>query len=91
MSKAEHGPWIESNVHEGETYCKKCLTRSIFAAYRSCDPPLVQKPKPRQPLTDEQINTIIEKLDPIFLDVPANFLTEFTRAVEQAHEIGIKP
>lgn len=37
----KHGPWVESTLHEGETYCKRCLTRSIFAGNRECDPHIV--------------------------------------------------
>lgn len=41
----KHGPWVESTLHEGETYCKRCLTRSIFAGNRECDPHIVAEPE----------------------------------------------
>lgn len=34
----EHGPWIESTLHEGETYCQHCRIRSIFRLERECEP-----------------------------------------------------
>jgi hypothetical protein len=37
----EHGPWIESTLHEGETYCQHCRIRSIFRLERECDPRVV--------------------------------------------------
>lgn len=40
----EHGPWLPSQYEEGETYCKRCLTRNIFADKRACDPHIVQGP-----------------------------------------------
>jgi len=40
----KHGPWVESTLHEGETYCKRCLTRSVFAGNRECDPHIVEAP-----------------------------------------------
>jgi hypothetical protein len=36
-----HGPWLPSSYDEGETYCKRCLTRSVFADKRACDPHIV--------------------------------------------------
>ena len=45
----KHGPWVESTLHEGETYCKRCLTRSIFAGDRECDPHIVEAPAAPQP------------------------------------------
>lgn len=40
----EHGPWIESTIHEGETYCKRCLVRSVFAGHKKCEPHAVAVP-----------------------------------------------
>lgn len=37
----EHGPWVESNIHDGETYCARCLVQSVFALHRKCDPHIV--------------------------------------------------
>ena len=34
------------------------------------------------PLTDEQIDEIVNRLDPLFLDVPQGFTTDFARAIE---------
>lgn len=34
----EHGPWVPSSLHEGETYCKRCLMRSIFLGKKKCEP-----------------------------------------------------
>jgi hypothetical protein len=39
------------------------------------------------PLTDEQIDEIVNRLDPLFLDVPQSFTTDFARAIEAAHGI----
>jgi hypothetical protein len=39
------------------------------------------------PLTDEQIDEIVNRLDPLFLDVPESFTTDFARAIEAAHGI----
>ena len=44
----------------------------------------------RQPLTDEQIVAIIERLDPLFLDAPVGFELDFARAIEAAHNIGVE-
>lgn len=49
----KHGPWVESTLHEGETYCKRCLTRSIFAGNRECDPHIVAE-------TEEPAAQIVE-------------------------------
>ena len=45
------------------------------------------RPQPK-PLTVEQIDGIINDLDPIFLDTPTGFEEDFCRAVERAHGIG---
>ena len=45
----EHGPWVESNIHEGETYCKCCLVRSVFAGCKKCEPHIVSAPAAPQP------------------------------------------
>lgn len=45
----EHGPWVESNIHEGETYCKRCLVRSVFAGHKKCEPHIVSAPAAPQP------------------------------------------
>lgn len=45
----EHGPWIESNIHNGETYCKRCLVRSVFAGHKKCEPHIVSAPAAPQP------------------------------------------
>lgn len=37
----QHGPWIESGIHRGETYCQRCHVRSIFSGQRKCDPHVV--------------------------------------------------
>lgn len=37
----EHGPWLPSQYHEDETYCQRCLTRSIFRDKRPCNPHIV--------------------------------------------------
>jgi len=82
----KHGPWVESTLHEGETYCKRCRTRSIFAGDRECDPHIVAAPAApqpaQQPLTDEQIKDIhwSKPMDEF----------QFARAIEQAHGIGVK-
>ena len=34
----KHGPWKPSQFDDYETYCAHCLTRSIFAHSRRCDP-----------------------------------------------------
>ena len=34
----KHGPWKPSQFDDDETYCAHCLTRSIFAHSRRCDP-----------------------------------------------------
>jgi len=34
----KHGPWKPSQFDDNETYCAHCLTRSIFAHSRRCDP-----------------------------------------------------
>ena len=34
----EHGPWLESTLHEGETYCERCLCRSVFRDKKECKP-----------------------------------------------------
>lgn len=34
----KHGPWKPSQFDSTETYCAHCLTRSIFAHSRRCDP-----------------------------------------------------
>jgi hypothetical protein len=39
------------------------------------------------PLTDEQIDEIVNRLDPLFLDVPESFTTDFAQAIEAAHGI----
>lgn len=53
----EHGPWVESPTHEGETYCKRCLVRSVFAGHKKCEPHIVSAPAApqpaQQPLTDD--------------------------------------
>ena len=41
-----------------------------------------------KPLTDKQIDAIVERLDPLFLDTPMGFVKDFARAIEAAH--GIK-
>jgi hypothetical protein len=38
--------------------------------------------QPAVPLTDEQIDEIVNRLDPLFLDVPQGFTTDFVRAIE---------
>ena len=50
--------------------------------------PFYTTPPQRKPLTDEEIDAIIQKLDPLFLDTPTGFEIEFARAIEAAH--GIK-
>jgi hypothetical protein len=37
----KHGPWLPSAYDEGETYCQRCKTRSIFASNRQRDPHIV--------------------------------------------------
>lgn len=37
----KHGPWLQSEYDENETYCQRCKTRSIFANNRQCDPHIV--------------------------------------------------
>lgn len=39
----QHGPWIESGIHLGETYCQRCHVRSIFSGQRKCDPHVVYR------------------------------------------------
>ena len=34
----KHGPWRPSQFDDHETYCVHCLTRSIFAQSRQCNP-----------------------------------------------------
>lgn len=34
----KHGPWRPSQFDDHETYCAHCLTRSIFAHSRQCNP-----------------------------------------------------
>jgi hypothetical protein len=34
----KHGPWKPSHFDDNETYCAHCLTRSIFAHIRRCNP-----------------------------------------------------
>jgi hypothetical protein len=46
--------------------------------------------QPAVPLTDEQIDEIVNRLDPLFLDVPESFTTDFARAIEAAHGITEK-
>lgn len=41
----EYGPWVKSNLHEGETYCRRCYLRSCFLGQRACDPHVVPAPK----------------------------------------------
>lgn len=36
----DHGPWITSTVHKEETYCSRCLLRSVFLGARPCSPHL---------------------------------------------------
>lgn len=51
--------------------------------------PLYTHPQPkREPLKKEEIDRIINDLDPIFLDTPTGFEEEFCRAIERAHGIG---
>lgn len=45
----KHGPWLPSRYHDGETYCQRCLTRSIFASNRACDPHIVPAPQQAAP------------------------------------------
>lgn len=40
-----HGPWLPSRYDEGETYCERCLTRSVFADKRKCEPHIVSAPQ----------------------------------------------
>lgn len=52
----EHGSWVESTLHEGETYCKRCLTRSIFAGNRECDPHIVAEPEePAAQIVEDEV------------------------------------
>ncbi len=51
--------------------------------------PLYTHPQPkREPLKKEEIDRIINDIDPIFLDTPTGFEEEFCRAIERAHGIG---
>jgi len=34
----KHGPWRPSQFDDHETYCAHCLTRSVFAQSRQCNP-----------------------------------------------------
>jgi hypothetical protein len=38
LISTEHGPFRDSMHEEGETYCARCKTRSIFFHTRKCDP-----------------------------------------------------
>jgi hypothetical protein len=42
----EHGPWVPSTLHEGETYCKRCLLRSAFLGARECEPHIKESTPP---------------------------------------------
>ena len=49
----KHGPWKPSQFDDYETYCAHCLTRSIFAHSRRCDPNrprVTPRPRPRSRL-----------------------------------------
>jgi hypothetical protein len=53
------------------------LPDGIYSLYTT--PPAQPAPVP---LTDEQIDEIVNRLDPLFLDVPQGFTTDFVRAIE---------
>lgn len=42
----EHGPWLPSQYHEGETYCERCNLRSAFLGGRECKPHIVYTTPP---------------------------------------------
>lgn len=48
----EHGPWIPSQHHDGETYCERCNTRSVFSQHRPCDPHIVSTVAQAEPLPE---------------------------------------
>lgn len=45
----EHGPWVQSTVHKDETYCSRCLLRSVFRGARPCSPHLEVTKQDQQP------------------------------------------
>jgi len=49
----EHGPWVQSQFHEDETYCQRCMLRSAFASHRKCEPHLVAAPAQPAPQAQE--------------------------------------
>lgn len=59
----EHGPWVLSTIHEGETYCERCLLRSAFVGARECKPHIKEStyPAPQQiGQCDMQIRVLFE-------------------------------
>lgn len=88
----EHGPWVESNIHEGETYCKRCLVRSVFAGHKKCEPHIVSAPAAPQPAQqslaekDALLRQALEALEPFELSTS---LAERTAEAIRNH-LGVK-
>lgn len=55
----EHGPWVPSTMHEGETHCQRCKLRSVYADARKCEPHISTPPAAAEgALTYEQIERL---------------------------------
>ena len=78
-------PYLWYDPNNGDTWTREaindgcCLPGGLIALYAN------QK---QAPLTVEQIDGIVNDLDPILLDTPTGLEEEFCRAIERAHGIG---